>query len=103
MKLIKFVSLIILITTLCSCNSLTTPRPYGIDNGLVEGAPPGSPGFRYGWKDGCESGMAAYGSLHYKISYGFKYDRTALHNDEYHKAWEMGFRHCRWYTAAWVK
>lgn len=85
-----------------SCNSITKPVPHGLYSNLIDGAPEGTPGFRYGWKEGCESGMAAYGSLHYKMAYNFKYDRTALHNDEYHKAWEMGFRHCRWYTQTWV-
>ena len=98
----KILVIISILFAVSSCNYVTKPVPHGLYKNLVEGAPPGTPGFRYGWKQGCESGMAAYGSLHYKMAYKFQYDRTALHNDEYHKAWEMGFRHCRWYTSTWV-
>ncbi|MCD6035995.1 MAG: hypothetical protein K0R63_1736 [Rickettsiales bacterium] len=88
--------------SLPACTSLNQPEPYGLTTGMIDGAPSGTPGFRSGWKDGCQSGMAAYGSLQYKVAYGYKYDVAMLDNDEYHGAWELGFRHCRWYTNNWT-
>tara|TARA_B100001564_G_scaffold347324_1_gene347958 strand:+ start:666 stop:905 length:240 start_codon:yes stop_codon:yes gene_type:complete len=77
--------------------------PFGLYNGMVDGAPKGTPVFRAGWKAGCDSGVAAYGSLHYKATYDYQYDPNQLNNNEYHAAWRLGFRHCRWYTAEWVR
>lgn len=68
---------------------------------MQDKAPPGSESFRAGWKDGCESGMAAYGTLHYKVTHNYRYNTNYLDDNEYHTAWRVGFRHCRWYTAEW--
>lgn len=93
---------LVIILQLSACDSILRPKPFGMSRNMIDGAPAGSPGFRYGWREGCKSGMAAYGSLHYKMMYGYSYDSTALHDDEYQYAWELGFRHCRWYTSSWV-
>lgn len=103
--MIKIVNRIFLITalmiSLSACSTLLKPKPYGYNAGLVNDAPAGSLAFRYGWKEGCESGLAAYGSLHYKVTYDYSYDTQALGDDEYQNAWELGFRHCRWYVSSW--
>jgi len=70
---------------------------------MKDGAPEGTPQFRAGWKDGCGSGQAAYGTLHYKAAGGFDYNPDYLNNNEYHAAWRIGFRHCRWYTSEWTR
>lgn len=88
---------------LSGCSYITNPTPFGLYRGMEDGAPEGTPEFRAGWKDGCESGMAAYGTLHYKSTHDFKYDAVQLENNEYHAAWRLGFRHCRWYTAEWTR
>lgn len=103
MKRIIYLFLIAFITLSGSaCSVITKPTPYGLQRGLVDGAPEGTPAFRYGWKDGCESGLAAYGTLLYKAAYSYKYDSASLQDNEYHNAWEMGFRHCRWYVNTWT-
>jgi hypothetical protein len=98
----RYVFLMILV--MCnSCSQLAEPHPFGIFRGMVDGAPAGSNIFRSGWKDGCESGMAAYGGYHYKATHGYRYNVQMLDSDEYHTAWRIGFRHCRWYTAEWER
>ncbi|MDB2415520.1 hypothetical protein N9W34_07085 [Rickettsiales bacterium] len=102
-KLRKNIILFSCALALNACSYITNPMPFGIYKGMQDGAPEGSPNFRAGWKDGCESGMAAYGSLHYKATHGYQYNQQSLSDDEYHAAWRVGFRHCRWYTAAWMR
>ncbi len=88
---------------LCSCQSLSNIKPMGMYRGMEDGAPKGTPVFRSGWKSGCESGMAAMGSLQYKLVHGFDYNPEMLNNNEYHNAWRLGFRYCRWYTTQIVR
>lgn len=97
----KKIIIILAVLTLNACSFVTKPVPFGLYRGMDGQAPDGTPEFRSGWKDGCESGMAAYGPLHYKAAYGYKYDHEQLQSNEYHSAWRIGFRHCRWYTAEW--
>lgn len=101
-KILTIAAVLLFAASISACEKITKPQPFGLTAGMVEGAPPGTPGFRYGWKHGCESGLAAYGSLHYKATYDFTYDSAALADDEYQQAWELGFRHCRWYASTWL-
>lgn len=98
----KLLASCFIILSLTACNAILEPKPYGIARGMQNGAPEGTATFRYGWKDGCESGMAAYGTSHYKAVYGFKYDTVLINDGEYHEAWQLGFRHCRWYASGWL-
>ncbi|MCE3232151.1 MAG: hypothetical protein K0R98_408 [Rickettsiaceae bacterium] len=96
----KYATLLLLLT---ACSYINSPAPVNVYKGMTDGAPEGTPAFREGWKAGCESGIAAIGSLHYKATHSFTYDETRLDDDEYHNAWRMGFRHCRWYTGEWQR
>ena len=89
------------ILMISGCSQLTHPTPFGLYRGMEGNAPAGTEIFRTAWNDGCTSGMAAYGSLHYKLVYDYTYDNEMLNNEEYHNAWRLGFRHCRWYIASW--
>lgn len=100
-SVIRLVAILLLMLGTMACSFITKPEPFGYTNGLLDDAPSGSPGFRYGWKEGCKSGLAAYGTLHYKLAYEYSYDAAALDDDEYQQAWELGFRHCRWYVSSW--
>ena len=92
-----------LLLPLGACQYIQNPEPFGMYRGMEGKAPAGTPTFRYGWKNGCESGMAALGPLQYKATHDFTYDATMLTNNEYHSAWRLGFRYCRWYTGQWTK
>ena len=96
------------IITLCllgltACQSITNPTPVGLYRGMKDQAPEGSDTFKHGWKEGCESGISAMGSLHYKAAHHFEYDPSMLNSNEYHNAWRLAFRYCRWYTAQWTQ
>ena len=97
------VTLLVSICFINACSYIKNPHPFGLYRGMEDGAPEGSENFRMGWKDGCQSGMSAYGSLHYKSVYDYKYDESKIKNKEYYDAWRMGFRYCRWYTGEWIR
>lgn len=74
--------------------NLWRPRPPGL------GSPPENASviYKQGWEDGCDSGLAAYGSDHYKnLGYKFKQDYSMIHNDEYYNAWQHAQSYCRWF------
>lgn len=73
-----------------------TLRESGIPSG-------GSPEFSQGWRDGCDSGMAAFGNYTYKLIYHFKKDTRLLNNAEYTNAWTSAYNSCRWYTSTWLQ
>lgn len=90
-----------MLVCLSACQQFLKPRPFGIDYGLENRAPPGTPNFQDGWRDGCESGIAAYGTMMYKTTSSYTFDQTRLNDPEYYHGWELAFRHCRWYTSNW--
>lgn len=101
-KPLLYLCLAILITlSLSSCAQFLKPRPFGIDHALENQAPPGTPSFQQGWRDGCESGISAYGTMMYKATNHYTFDAAYLNDQEYYHGWELAFRHCRWYTSNW--
>lgn len=79
-------------------NQITKPRPWRMAE-----TPEGTPEFRKGWEDGCETGMGAYGNDTYKMIYTYKQDFTLIDNPEYYRAWKDAYTYCRWYTWNWVR
>lgn len=95
-----------LFITLCALALGSCERnivPYGYDRGMTDGAPNGTPTFRSGWKDGCESGFTVMPSGHMKIFHNFTFNAHNIVNQEYFDAWFLGFNHCRWYGNAWYR
>lgn len=60
--------------------------------------PPGSPEFKEGWKDGCESGLATYGTMFNKLRYQFYQNYEMLSIPDYNAAWHEAFNYCRHYN-----
>jgi hypothetical protein len=94
---------IIAITLLCGCSDFgelfTKPRPYGLGQ-----TPEGSPIFKQGWEDGCDTGLGVNGGLSYRRkSYRFKQDITMLDNPEYYGAWKTAYTYCRFYVWNWSR
>ncbi len=95
---------------LCSCEAfredilrplnLWEPTPFGIGE-VPKG---GSPEFEQGWKDGCNSGIAAYGGSHYRnLGYKFKQDWRMINNKDYYQAWQDSYLYCRWYIWNYIQ
>lgn len=99
----KKIIIAILLLNLTACNSFYRPTPFGLYNGMNNNVPEGSKLFQAGWKAGCDSGLAASGPLQYKAMYEYTYDASYIDSDEYHSAWRVGFRYCRWYVAQWTR
>ncbi|PIR33130.1 MAG: hypothetical protein COV36_03240 [Alphaproteobacteria bacterium CG11_big_fil_rev_8_21_14_0_20_44_7] len=62
---------------------------------------PGTPEYKAGWKDGCESGFATYAPAHYKLYYSFYQNYPMLSNRDYNAAWHESFNYCRHYNYKW--
>jgi len=69
-----------------------------------------SPTYQYGWKHGCESGLATMSNSLYHSAYRFKIDPAMRHHalvtdpagrrsdaPEYYKAWKDAYEYCRAY------
>lgn len=65
---------------------------------LLEMDPPGSPEFKAGYRDGCESGLATYGTVFNKMRYSFYQNYDMLSNSDYDHAWHEAFNYCRHYN-----
>jgi len=81
---------------LTSCNALGGPKPF-----LMDADPEGPPEFKAGWKDGCQSGFATYGTALNKMYYSFYQDFNMLKNPSYNAAWHEAFDYCRHYNLKW--
>lgn len=68
-----------------------------------EGPKTGPEEYRKGWDDGCDSGVAAGGTLWQKIMYNFSKDPNMLENAHYKQGWNEGFSYCRFYNASYDK
>jgi len=53
--------------------------------------------YKQGWRDGCETGMAAYGNMRYKAIYQFKQDQNLTGNPIYYNAWRQSYTYCRYH------
>ncbi len=62
--------------------------------------PPGTPEYKLGWEDGCDSGLSAEGDWSYKAMYGFKKRPEMSANDQYKQGWNEGFSYCRFSLAS---
>lgn len=70
---------------------LPTPRPYVLDE-----VPKDAPDvYKKGYKDGCESGLAAYGNTYYKKFYSFVNDPNLVDDPIYYRVWTDSFNYCR--------
>jgi len=90
---VLFLTISLLILTSC-----TQSGPWPI---LMANDVPGSPEFKAGWKHGCESGFATYGTAIYKMRYSFYQEYAMLSNIEYDSAWHEAFDYCRHYIYKW--
>ena len=86
---IKTYAIISLALTAHGCT--LKPGPLSLD-------PPGSLEYKAGFKDGCESGLATYGTIFYKMRYGFYQNYEMLSNVDYDRAWHESFNYCRHYN-----
>ena len=69
---------------------------------FIDMDPPGSPEFKAGWKDGCESGLATYGTMFNKMRYEFYQNYSMLAHRDYDVAWHESFNYCRHYNLKYL-
>ena len=110
----KIIVFLFILLTGCERMIEISATPYGVDKGMIDGAPPGTEAFRAGWQDGCESGISTSGSMHHKAFNQFRFRsefaesnkeyndlNTDFSDNEYYNGWRMAFNHCRYYNARW--
>ncbi len=61
----------------------------------------GPPEYQAGWNDGCDSGLATYGTMFDKLGHSFYQNYSMLNNNYYVAAWHEGFDYCRHYNLKW--
>lgn len=89
---INFILVSILLLFVTACNPVR-PWPAGLVKEMSKDSPPE---YQQGWKDGCESGLAAYGNDYYKTFYKFHYDEILMEKSKlYARIWQNSFKHCR--------
>lgn len=86
------------IVALFMLTACTQEGPWPI---LMSNDVEGSPEFKAGWKHGCESGFATYGTAPYKMFYSFYQDYAMMSNRDYDSAWHESFDYCRHYIYKW--
>jgi hypothetical protein len=65
---------------------------------LINNAPPGPYGFRVGWRDGCDTGIASTGGNFYKSFVSPRKDYNMMKQDpDYSVGWSNAF----WYCSRW--
>jgi len=69
---------------------------------LMDMDPPGPPEYKAGWKDGCQSGFATYGTAIYKMEYSFYQNYSMMRDPSYNAAWHESFDYCRHYNLKWL-
>ena len=77
---------LILITAIAGCRPLSL---YGIK-------PQGTPEYKLGWEDGCDTGLGSVAGGINKYAFGFRKRPEFASNELYNTAWNEGFSYCRW-------
>lgn len=86
----KTISILVIILAFSGCRPLW----------LNMNDPNGSPEYKLGWEDGCDSGLSAEGGWEYKMMYGFKKRAEMASHDQYKQGWNEGFTYCRFSLGA---
>ena len=79
----------VLLLTGCH-NFMTDPKPFLLDTELDTGPPE----YRAGYKDGCHSAMAAYGTSYMKSVYKINKEAQYATNRMYNQAWKDAWGFC---------
>lgn len=88
-KTLRYMVLILLMALTSTCKSMGTP------SGITTEPPPGPPEYQQGYRDGCESGFASYGTPFHKVFNKFKQDPYLAQDPVYYQAWSDAFNYCR--------
>lgn len=63
----------------------------------------GSPEYKQGWKDGCETGLSSMTNDYYRAFYQYRVDVNLVNNETYYRAWKDTFNYCRHYAYGTLK
>lgn len=69
---------------------------------LTQG-PPGPTNFQLGWRDGCETGIAASANTFQRQFYRFKQDSTLAQDPTYYTGWRNAFNYCQRYVFQYLR
>ena len=91
----KLILLSVFLLNACAAESFFAPKPIWTKLHGDQLTKDFSPDARAGWKDGCETGDAVFGTNVYKTFYGFKRDPEKVGNYQYETEWYNGYNYCR--------
>ena len=90
----KNLLLLLIISSLFGCRFFSGPKSYYLAM-MNYKVPDGSPIFKKGYSDGCESGLYSRGNVLYRVKYkGHRYDPTLIDHPEYKFAFGRGYGYC---------
>lgn len=89
---LKYLILGIILCLFIAC----APKPF-----LLSLEREGPPLFSQGYREGCESGLAAFGNSYYKTFYSFKKTPEAIGDPVYEDGWGQGYGYCKTYVLRW--
>jgi hypothetical protein len=90
--------IVLAISILLIATSCTWLRPHPL---FMATDVPGTPEYKRGWQDGCQSGLATYGTAVNKLMNSFYQDYRMMKNPQYDAAWHESFDYCRHYNYKW--
>lgn len=95
----RIVVVILSVMLLMGCAEAST-RGFFVPYSMDLDPPPGPPEYQKGWKDGCESGLSAYGGQVEKFLkvHKLKRDPTLQDNKMYYQVWKDAFLYCTLYA-----
>ena len=99
----KKTMLLVILICLSSC-SLFRPQvgPPWMQKLIFEG-PDGPTKFKQGWKDGCETGVAASANRFQRSFYTFKQDYELSQDPVYYSGWKTASDYCKRYIFQYLR
>lgn len=84
---------------LASCSTNSFDAVIGLPTPPTEG----SDAYLAGWKEGCSTGMGAYGNSYYRTRYRATVTPELMSDRDYSKAWSVANRYCNYYVGSYLK
>lgn len=88
---------IVLLLMSVGCRPTVLQEPFGLGYTI----PQGTPDYKLGYEDGCDTGISAQDSGYLqRAAFGYKKRTEMWDNPEYKEGWNDGFQYCRFTKAA---
>ena len=91
----KLLVCVLIVFGLSACTSMHFDPSFTKPASLDMTPPKGPPEYEQGWRDGCETGIAGYGSAFNKLFHTAKKNVNYVRNPVYNQIWRDAYAYCR--------